>query len=272
MNIFSRITAKTMKENKTRTIVTIIGVILSTAMITAVVTLGSSFRNFLIQHTLETDGNWHVAGEGLSVSKAEEIASQPEVKKSAAVTELGYALYKPLESPMMPYLYVQSLSREAMDLMPVFLSEGRMPDSPEEVIIPDYLLANMGEETIKVGDQLSLELGERTYEGERLHQTNSYMGTETKAEESFVPKEKKEFQVVGIYDYTSFVHSLGAPGYELYAGPGETDGTYVDLYLELNDPKEVYTFMDTFLEDEGAVTNVGLLRWYGVVDNEHLTF
>lgn len=268
MNIFSRITAKTMKENKTRTIVTIIGVILSTAMITAVVTLGSSFRNFLIQHTLETDGNWHVAGEGLPVSKAEEIASQPEVKKSAAVTELGYALYKPLESPMMPYLYVQSLSREAMDLMPVFLSEGRMPDSPEEVIIPDYLLANMGEETIKVGDQLSLELGERTYEGERLHQTNSYMGTETKAEESFVPKEKKEFQVVGIYDYASFVHSFGAPGYELYAGPGETDGTYVDLYLELNDPKEVYTFMDTFLEDVGAVTNVGLLRWYGVVDNE----
>lgn len=42
MNIFARITGRTMKENKTRTIVTIIGVILSTAMITAVATLGGT--------------------------------------------------------------------------------------------------------------------------------------------------------------------------------------------------------------------------------------
>ena len=41
-NIFSVITLKTMRQNRTRTIVTIIGVILSTAMITAVTTFGMS--------------------------------------------------------------------------------------------------------------------------------------------------------------------------------------------------------------------------------------
>ena len=53
MNIFARITARTMKENKTRTIVTIIGVILSTAMITAVATLGVTFQSFFIKYTTE---------------------------------------------------------------------------------------------------------------------------------------------------------------------------------------------------------------------------
>ena len=45
MNIFATITNRTMKQNKARTIVTIIGVILATAMISAVITLESAYRD-----------------------------------------------------------------------------------------------------------------------------------------------------------------------------------------------------------------------------------
>ena len=70
------------------------------------------------------------------------------------------------------------------------LKEGKFPEKQNEVIIPDYLNANLEEgNQILIGDTLPLELGEREYKGERLSQSNSYMGTETKAEESFVPKE-----------------------------------------------------------------------------------
>ena len=125
MNIFARITARTMKENKTRTIVTMIGVILSTAMITAVATLGGTFQNFFIEYTKEQDGNWHVAGLSLPVKEAEKAEKQAEVVNSTKVAELGYARYEHLLSPMMPYLYVQSFSENTRSMLPVALKEDR---------------------------------------------------------------------------------------------------------------------------------------------------
>ena len=272
MNIFARITARTMKENKTRTIVTIIGVILSTAMITAVATLGGTFQNFFIEYTKEQDGNWHVAGLSLPVKEAEKAEKQAEVVNSTKVAELGYARYEHLLSPMMPYLYVQSFSENTRSMLPVALKEGKFPEKQNEVIIPDYLNANLEEgNQILIGDTLPLELGEREYKGERLSQSNSYMGTETKAEESFVPKEKREFTVVGIYDYSSLVTSVGAPGYEVYAGPGNETGSYTDLYVELKDIKKTYDFQKEVFGGYGSVTHESLLRWYGVVDNDRFS-
>ena len=269
MNIFARITARTMKENKTRTIVTIIGVILSTAMITAVATLGGTFQNFFIEYTKEQDGSWHVAGLSLPVKEAEKAEKQAEVVNSTKVAELGYARYEHLLSPMMPYLYVQSFSENTRSMLPVALKEGKFPEKQNEVIIPDYLNANLEEgNQILIGDTLPLELGEREYKGERLSQINSYMGTETKAEESFVPKEKREFTVVGIYDYSSLVTSVGAPGYEVYAGPGNETGSYTDLYVELKDIKKTYDFQKEVFGGYGSVTHESLLQWYGVVDND----
>lgn len=272
MNIFARITGRTMKENKTRTIVTIIGVILSTAMITAVATLGGTFQNFFIEYTKEQDGNWHVAGLSLPVKEAEKAEKQEEVTNSTRVADLGYARYEHLLSPMMPYLYVQSFSENTRSMLPVALKEGKFPEKQNEVIIPDYLNANLEEgNQILIGDTLPLELGEREYKGERLSQINSYMGTETKAEESFVPKEKREFTVVGIYDYSSLVTSIGAPGYEVYAGPGNETGSYTDLYVELKDIKKTYDFQKEVFGGYGSVTHESLLRWYGVVDNDRFS-
>ena len=272
MNIFARITARTMKENKTRTIVTIIGVILSTAMITAVATLGGTFQNFFIEYTKEQDGSWHVAGLSLPVKEAEKAEKQEKVVNSTKVAEIGYARYEHLLSPMMPYLYVQSFSENTRSMLPVALKEGKFPEKQNEVIIPDYLNANLEEgNQILIGDTLPLELGEREYKGERLSQINSYMGTETKAEESFVPKEKREFTVVGIYDYSSLVTSVGAPGYEVYAGPGNETGSYTDLYVELKDIKKTYDFQKEVFGGYGSVTHESLLRWYGVVDNDRFS-
>lgn len=130
MNIFSRITAKTMAQSRTRTIVTIIGVILSTAMITAVTTFGVSFQKFLVDYSISRDGNWHICVKSLTPERAEEIREMEEVASAAAVAELGYARFAPVqeESPNIPYLYVQALSAEALKMLPTGLYEGRMPE------------------------------------------------------------------------------------------------------------------------------------------------
>lgn len=269
MNIFSRITARTMKLNRTRTIVTIIGVILSAAMITALATFSVSFQKFLIDYSISRDGNWHIQAKSISRQQAEELSKNQEVANAAAVTELGYALFAPVSenSPEIPYLYVQSLSQKALKMLPIDLAEGRMPESEEEILIPSYLKANEEEEqTTKVGDTLTLELGERTFEGEHLTQNHGLIDGEDGERETFVPKETRTFQVVGVYNSWPGA-SYGGAGYDVLAGPTEGGGSYFDLYLELKQPREVYQFAKEYLGDEGVIYNDSLLRWQGVSDN-----
>ena len=66
MNIFQKTTLKNLKENRTRTLVTIVGIILSAAMFTATTISISSLRHCLIQYYIYEDGNWHGSFHGLS--------------------------------------------------------------------------------------------------------------------------------------------------------------------------------------------------------------
>ena len=59
MNVFNKVTLQSLKKNKTRTIVTIVGIILSAAMICAVTTFASSMQNYALRAAIWSDGSWH---------------------------------------------------------------------------------------------------------------------------------------------------------------------------------------------------------------------
>ena len=81
MNIFAKITGRTMRRNKARTIVTIIGVILATAMITAILVLGISVQKFMLRNAIENSGDWHIYEQVASEKDAENLTKNPEVKE-----------------------------------------------------------------------------------------------------------------------------------------------------------------------------------------------
>ncbi len=275
MNIFSKITAKTMRANRVRTIVTIIGVILSASMITAVATFGTSFQKFLVDYSISTNGNWHVAVTGTDSAQAKELAGHEDVAKAATLNTLGYAWFEPVvqNSPSVPYLYVRALSKEALEMLPADMKEGRMPETEDEIAIPALLLANEAEgNKTKIGDVLTLELGERSYQGVRLSQNNEYMDDEYEDDETFTPTDTRTFTVVGIYSTWPDV-SFWAPGYDVLAGPTADETAYQDVFLELKQPRQVYDFADENLGQEGTTVmyNSSLLRWLGIVDNSNLT-
>ena len=60
MNIFAKITFQTMKQNKVRTIVSIIGVILATSMVTGVLVFGGSIQNYMLERGKRENGEWHL--------------------------------------------------------------------------------------------------------------------------------------------------------------------------------------------------------------------
>lgn len=274
-NIFSGITKRTMKQNKVRTLVTIIGVILSAAMITAVTTFGLSFQSFLVDYTIERDGRWHVLFNGLSKDKAEQLCQDEKVKEAAVCTQLGYAKFPPVmeNSPGMPYLYIRSLSEEAVKTIPTKLAEGRMPKNDSEILVPETLLANEDEESrTKIGDVYTLEIGDRSVNGNRIT-VQSMIGYDEREQEVFTPRQTKQVTVVGVYSEWQDVN-MGGDAYDVLTGPvqNEDEALYQDVFITLKDPEQVYEFTDqyTLEEGEGYVYHSSLLRWMGIDDNSNL--
>ena len=83
--------------------------ILSTAMINAVVTLGGTFQNFFIEYTKEQDGSWHVAGSSLPVKEAENLQNRRKVGQQ----------YKSGRDWICPLL-TSSIAYDALSLCTVF--------------------------------------------------------------------------------------------------------------------------------------------------------
>ncbi|MEM5595858.1 hypothetical protein AAHB53_05135 [Niallia circulans] len=86
MNIMNKLTLRNLKENKRRTLVTIIGVIISVSMLTAVATLGVSFIDLLKRDTIARGGEWHAQFIGVNSEQAKEI------KKIAKLKKLSYQM------------------------------------------------------------------------------------------------------------------------------------------------------------------------------------
>ena len=71
MNIFAKITCQTMKQNKIRTIASIIGVILATSMVTGVLVFGGSVQNYMLERGKRENGEWHLYEEALTKEEYE---------------------------------------------------------------------------------------------------------------------------------------------------------------------------------------------------------
>ena len=164
MSIISRLTQKHLWSNKRRTWVTIIGVILCTAMICAVSTLIGSFRNYLMECDEYSSGAYHVSFSAMPYEKVPQLQANAEVSSVGTSYAMGGCNNIKTENPEKPYIYVMALDEAAEALLPVHLVEGRLPQTPNEIALPQHLITNGGV-SVSVGQTITLSLGQRTLDG-----------------------------------------------------------------------------------------------------------
>ena len=92
MSIISRLTQKHLWSNKRRTWVTIIGVMLCTAMICAVSTLIGSFRNYLMECDEYSSGAYHVNFSAMPYEKVPQLQANAEVSSVGTSYAMGFAI------------------------------------------------------------------------------------------------------------------------------------------------------------------------------------
>lgn len=229
MDLLNKLTIKNLKLNKKRTIVTIIGIILSTALLTAVSSMFFSARASLIKFEISEKGNYHYSFFNVPKENIEDFKLNRKIEEISLVTNIGYAKLKGIKNEYKPYVYVKAYSKEALKNLSVNLIEGRLPNSSKEIVIPEHLKTN-GKVTLKVGEKITLDIGTRITDGKELFQNNPY---NPDIEEKILNKTTNTYKIVGIMKRPSTeIEPYPAPGYTMVTYLEETkEIPKADLYV-----------------------------------------
>ncbi len=233
MNLLNKLTVKNLKLNKKRTIVTIIGIILSVALITAVASLYSSGIKSLIKYEAKQKGNFHVAFYDVPVSDLDVFQNNREIENLSLVKNIGYAKINS-QNKDKPYAFVKAFTKNSLTNLSVKLVEGRLPMNSNEIIIPTHLKTN-GRLVLNVGDSITIDIGKRIslIDNVELDQNNPFRTNDySTLLEDIVNTTSKTYKIVGIIERP-------ATNIESYYAPGYTFITYMDD-SEIFDKVDIY--------------------------------
>ncbi len=143
MNILSRFTLKSMRQNPIRSLLTVLGVILSAAMFTAVVTMALSFWTLLVESHISTEGDFFISCDYLTPEEVSSLSEHPQIRKMGEYQALGYLpLQEDGDGPLSTLLLAGGDSNY-FDMMPIKLTEGRLPQNNRELLLSEVLLPEL---------------------------------------------------------------------------------------------------------------------------------
>jgi len=228
MNVLKRCCYRSLKENSKRTAVTIVGVVLATALITAVACMMVSLRVSMLAYEKKQNGDWHYYFQQVAPEDLKYFQNNQYIEKMGLAQKIGYAVLDGSKNADKPYIYLQAIDEECEGALSLQLVDGRMPENDSELVIGGHIRSN-GLVEAKVGDVLTLAVGDRISEGHQLGQNNAYLYDE----EDIQPVFEKNYTVVGIVERPNYAtEPRTAPGYSAFTileDVSETDK--VDVYV-----------------------------------------
>ncbi|MEG9294847.1 FtsX-like permease family protein [Mangrovibacillus sp. Mu-81] len=279
MNIINKLTLRHLKENKRRTLVTIIGVIISVSMIMAVATLGVSFLDIMKRQSIADNGEWHVQYGDVTAEQIDAIAKDEATDKLILTDDSGYAKLEGAKVEERPYLFLKKYNEQGLKQFPIELIEGSLPSAENEVVISDHIEKDAGVE-YEIGNQITLDIGTRLLPGEsqNLGQNDPLQRDENGITEELTVESTETLTVTGI---------IKRPSWEPTWSPGYTMIGYVDQdSLKKSDKVNAVVVLDKVngslfdhaqkLAEQNGIEKVGfnteLLRYYGVTNDDNLRF
>lgn len=302
MNATTNFTVKSLRANKVRTLVTIAGVALAAALLTAVLTTYVSLNDYLYRSEAHLAGTWMacVEADGSSAldEKIADAQADPQVAGTAILRDVGFAaLTADQQNTQGTYLAIRSIEGDVGDICGIAPSEGRLPENDHEIMLfstwNDYGGVNLGDTVafdvgqrvarLAPGEEGSMSAGTMTaswgvqgeaHESEIADGTplNSSMGVlEADIDggifnEEIANTEESTYTVVGFYDRPGYALSTAAGMVGVTAG-GAAPDAFTDVFFTLNDvanTQQVEEAAEALFPDEHVVLHTAMLRYMGV--------
>lgn len=255
MSILNRLTIKNLRLNKKRTIVTIIGIILSTALMVGIGLLFSSFQDLMIRDTIGYSGKYEAKYNDVDLIKLNDIKNK----------NFTYFYEKPIgfskiesSNEYKPYMYITSVNREYFNELK--LIEGSFPKNENEIVISNHVITNGGL-NYKVGDSVTFNYGSRNIDGDITLANSELVDGEFLTNEGTYT-----YKIVGIVDRSNF-ESYSASGYTAFTVDVNSDKGNVNLYVMFNKNKNIIKQSEELAKElnyDGDINyNSTLLALYG---------
>src|SRR5688500_5793927 len=243
MNILTTYTLKYLRLNRKRTAVTILGVILSAALICGVFLLGVSFQKVMIEHEIFMWGNWHARFHAVPYANAKYITENSAVQTAMLSAPLGEASYGS-QNTVRPYLYVTAYDALSFQNHSIQLISGRFPQNADELLISPVMIRDSGLD-LKPGSTLQVAFGQRNIPNHD-EMVKAWGGEEYVAlhdGETFTPSVSKTYTVVGVMAPLSGETSMPAAFPALtYLDLGQLAAAdKVDISILARDPRSIST-------------------------------
>lgn len=248
MTILNKLSIKNLKLNKKRTISTIIGIILSVALICGVATLVTSFKETLVQNAIEEKGYFHLRLSNITDENIKELENNRDILTIKYTNEVGYSMLEGSINEYKPYLRVCSMDKDTFENLKFKLIEGEFPKNSNEVVISSHISSNGGVK-YNIGDKIKLNVGKRmTPDGYEIDAGNIYTTAEY---EDLVDTKEMEFTIVGIIERPN-------SGFEPYSDAGYTIITSGDFEGE----KSAYIAFKDVLNYKDSIAKIFGLNSY----------
>ena len=216
MKVLNELSVKDLKLNKKRSIVIIIGIILSTALICAVAGLITSFQQTFIETAKNSKGNYHAIFYNVPKEELKYIEENRNVKDYYLSEEIGYSYIPNAKATEeKPYVNIIAMNEKFLNNMAVNIQSGRLPENDSEIAISTRINEKF-KTNYKVGDTITLNVGE--LKGASDNQKSNYYDEsqikepkqtdEIKQEEEAIENEienttPKTYKIVGIIERPS---------------------------------------------------------------------
>jgi putative ABC transport system permease protein len=213
MSIINELAIKNLKSSKRRTILTIISIMLSGIMISAVYTFVVSFQDLLIRSEIKYSGYYYATFNDISTDQMKYIKEDPNIDQIMIEGIIGYSLLDQSNNKEKPYLLILEYNQSSFKNMPITLISGRLPTKSNEILISKQVMSD-AKINYKVGDKLNLDIGDRTAGDTKLNLLN-----QLQSDEKLNINKSLNYTIVGIME---------ANKYEGYGSPNYSAITYLD--------------------------------------------
>lgn len=158
MKLLNKLTLKNLRLNKVRTIVTIVGIMLSAALITVVSGMALSGRQTMIDAQMVYGGNYDVALDIIDNSVIETARNNRNVKNAFYKERLGYARTKNADGEICDYSVLAMSENTYGNCFKIDLIKGKFPTNSGEAVVTKAFKTQDGKD-VKIGDKITLDVG-----------------------------------------------------------------------------------------------------------------
>jgi putative ABC transport system permease protein len=267
MNLYTSLTLRYLIQNKKRTIVTIIGIILSTALICGIGNIYESYMDYQIRATIKNRGSFHATFYDVKKENLDYITKSSDVASAGLSSNSGHAK---LSDENLNLLQVKEYDNNAFEGYKISLKKGKLPKNNNEIVISENSLSIM-DKNYKIGDKITLNIGERV--NPNGDQPSSYS---VSSEEYIKDPKQKTFKIVGIMDKPGFESGNSVTTGITYLGvPKVSSDKNINVSIILKNPKSVYSDVpkiaqNSNIEPENIQYNEHLLRLQGASKYENI--